>query len=46
MDILFVFSDQQRYSALGANGNTLLQTPNLDKTRRLRVRQTRTKGIS
>ena len=29
-NILFVFSDQQRYSALGANGNTVVQTPNLD----------------
>ena len=46
MDILFVFSDQQRYSALGANGNTVVQTANLDKTRRLRVRQPQTKGIS
>jgi arylsulfatase len=31
MNILFVFSDQQRYTALGANGNTVVQTPNLDK---------------
>ena len=30
MNILFVFSDQQRYSALGANGNQVVQTPNLD----------------
>lgn len=29
-NILFVFSDQQRYSALGANGNTVIQTPHLD----------------
>ena len=29
-NILFVFSDQQRYSALGANGNTVAQTPNLE----------------
>lgn len=31
MNLLFVFSDQQRYSALGANGNTVVQTPNLDR---------------
>ena len=30
MNLLFVFSDQQRYSALGANGNTVVQTPVLD----------------
>ena len=29
-NILFVFSDQQRYSALGANGNDVIQTPVLD----------------
>ncbi len=29
-NILFVFSDQQRYSALGANGNRVVQTPTLD----------------
>ena len=29
-NILFVFSDQQRYSALGANGNGIIQTPVLD----------------
>ena len=29
-NILFVFSDQQRYSALGANGNEVIQTPILD----------------
>ena len=29
-NILFVFSDQQRYSALGANGNSVIQTPFLD----------------
>ncbi|MDE2722554.1 MAG: sulfatase-like hydrolase/transferase, partial [Gemmatimonadota bacterium] len=29
-NILFVFSDQQRYSALGANGNDIIQTPVLD----------------
>jgi arylsulfatase A-like enzyme len=29
-NIVFVFSDQQRYSALGANGNTVVETPNLD----------------
>ena len=30
MNILFVFSDQQRYTALGANGNQVVKTPNLD----------------
>ena len=30
-NILFVFSDQQRYSAVGANGNKVVQTPNLDR---------------
>ncbi|MEM7029476.1 MAG: sulfatase [Chloroflexota bacterium] len=30
-NILFVFSDQQRYSALGANGNTIVQTPAIDQ---------------
>ena len=29
-NLLFVFSDQQRYSALGANGNRVIQTPTLD----------------
>jgi arylsulfatase A-like enzyme len=29
-NILFVFSDQQRYSALGANGNDVIRTPHLD----------------
>ena len=29
-NILFVFSDQQRYSALGANGNDIINTPVLD----------------
>ncbi|MFT5088655.1 MAG: arylsulfatase A-like enzyme [Planctomycetota bacterium] len=29
-NILFVFSDQQRYSALGANGNDVVRTPVLD----------------
>ena len=29
-NLLFVFSDQQRYSALGANGNQVLRTPVLD----------------
>ena len=31
MNVLFVFSDQQRYSALGANGNPVVRTPNLDR---------------
>ena len=29
-NIVFVFSDQQRYSALGINGNDVIQTPILD----------------
>ena len=29
-NIVFVFSDQQRYSALGTNGNDVIQTPVLD----------------
>ena len=29
-NIVFVFSDQQRYSALGANGNPVVRTPVLD----------------
>ncbi len=29
-NILFVFSDQQRYSALGANGNEVIKTPAID----------------
>ena len=29
-NILFVFSDQQRYSALGANGNPVIRTPFID----------------
>ena len=35
MNIVFVFSDQQRYSALGANGNDVVQTPNLDAMARI-----------
>ena len=30
-NILFVFSDQQRYSALGCNGNRVVQTPSIDR---------------
>ena len=30
-NILFVFSDQQRYSALGCNGNPVVQTPAIDR---------------
>lgn len=29
-NILFVFSDQRRYSALGANGNDVVRTPVID----------------
>lgn len=31
MNTLFVFSDQQRHSSLGAYGNSVVQTPNLDR---------------
>jgi len=30
-NLLFIFCDQLRYSALGSSGNTEVQTPNLDK---------------
>ncbi|MBI1358173.1 MAG: sulfatase-like hydrolase/transferase [Acidobacteria bacterium] len=30
-NILFVMTDQQRYDSLGANGNELVRTPNLDR---------------
>jgi len=30
-NIVFVFSDQQRYSALGCDGNTVIKTPNIDR---------------
>ncbi|NIA15080.1 MAG: sulfatase-like hydrolase/transferase [Nitrospiraceae bacterium] len=30
-NILFIMTDQQRFDCLGANGNPLIQTPNLDK---------------
>ena len=30
-NLLFVFSDQQRYSAVGANGNSVVRTPHLDR---------------
>ena len=29
-NIVLVFADQQRYSALGANGKTVVRTPNID----------------
>ena len=29
-NILFLFTDQLRYDAIGANGNRFVQTPNLD----------------
>ena len=29
-NIVFVFADQQRYSALGCDGNKVLRTPNID----------------
>ncbi len=30
-NIVYVFSDQQRYSALGCNGNKVVRTPNIDR---------------
>ncbi len=30
-NILFVMTDQQRWDCVGANGNTLIKTPNLDR---------------
>lgn len=30
-NILFVFDDQHRYSAMGTSGNPVVQTPNLDR---------------
>ena len=30
-NILFIMTDQQRFDGLGANGNALLKTPNLDR---------------
>jgi hypothetical protein len=29
-NLLFIMTDQQRYDALGANGNPVIQTPNMD----------------
>jgi len=30
-NILILYTDQQRYDALGANGNAFIRTPNLDR---------------
>ena len=30
-NILFIMTDQQRYDCVGANGNKIIQTPNLDR---------------
>ncbi|MCK4966332.1 sulfatase-like hydrolase/transferase, partial [bacterium] len=30
-NILFIMTDQQRYDCIGANGNNIIQTPNLDR---------------
>jgi arylsulfatase A-like enzyme len=30
-NILFIMTDQQRFDALGANGNSIIKTPNLDR---------------
>jgi arylsulfatase len=31
LNVLFIMTDQQRYDCLGANGNPIIQTPNLDR---------------
>jgi len=31
LNILFIMTDQQRWDCVGANGNTLIKTPNLDR---------------
>lgn len=30
-NILFIMTDQQRFDCLGANGNSIIKTPNIDK---------------
>ncbi len=30
-NLLFIMTDQQRYDALGASGNEIIRTPNLDR---------------
>ena len=30
-NIVFIFADQHRHDALGCAGNTLIQTPNIDR---------------
>ncbi|MBN1351908.1 sulfatase-like hydrolase/transferase [candidate division KSB1 bacterium] len=30
-NILFIMTDQQRFDCLGANGNSIIRTPNLDR---------------
>ncbi len=37
-NILFVFADQLRYSALGSSGNKIVRTPNLDRLARQGLR--------
>ncbi len=39
-NIIFIYSDDQRYDALGANGNSVIITPELDKLARQGVRFT------
>lgn len=34
-NILFIMTDQQRWDCLGANGNKIIQTPNLDRLAKL-----------
>ena len=37
-NILLITTDQQRYDALGANGNTMVRSPNIDALARAGVR--------
>ena len=37
-NIVFVFSDQQRYSAVGCSGNPFVQTPSFDRLAKEGVR--------
>ncbi|MCC5931423.1 MAG: sulfatase-like hydrolase/transferase [Cyclobacteriaceae bacterium] len=39
-NIIFIYTDDQRFDALGANGNSVIQTPALDKLARKGIRFT------
>jgi arylsulfatase A-like enzyme len=41
-NIIYLFSDQHRHDALGCAGNTVIQTPNLDRMASEGIRFTRT----